>query len=985
MVRDVLVYGGFDLGEESVSLESPAEEHRRLDVSVGAVIIECKRDIRSPMQVAKGKQQLGEYLAAKAPHGRYAGVLTDGAIWQLYRHTSTGPVIVNELKLGPSHIDERAFRWWLGAILATEHRIQPTANAIEERLGAGAPSFGLVHSALLDCWHSVDNEPAVTVKRQLWAKLLRSALGSQFEDTVELFVEHTYLVILATLIGHAVIGFDLDVVRNDPGLLLSGEFFEQVGVLGVGQAGFFDWVLDAPEGTSVISDIARRVASFSWTDVGHDVLKALYQSVIPPAVRKRLGEYYTPDWLAKHMVDQVVTDPLHQRVLDPACGSGTFMFHAVRSFLRAAEEASVPVSDALAQVARSVSGVDLHPVAVALAQTTYLLAIGPDRISQRKATLSIPVYLGDSMQWEAADAYVLTPTGEVVLYVTDEDGHFESELRFPAAVVADVGVFDTLVNELASRASNREQGGPRPSIDGLLKNLAIAEEDKPAIRTTYSVLCDLYDADRNHIWGYYIRNQSRPAWLSLAENRVDVLVGNPPWLAYRFMPVEMQQIFRKRAMERNLWSGGARGRSAQQDLSAFFVVRAIELYLREGGRFGFVMPRAVLSRQTYSGFRSGQYTAIESCRVAFSEPWDLGRVRPQPFPVPASVIFGYRIPHAGDTAAIPLGSRVLAWSGNAPPRGVDAGNLSTTEATVSAISGEEEASPYKTRFRAGAILYPRMLMMVVDAPKTPLGVPQGKRAVRSRKSSLDKVPWKDLPAQSGVIESSFVRPAYLGESVAPFRILKVPEAVIPYDGTRFMDGKDERIDRYPGLAKWWRAAEQTWEQHRSSKKRTLIEQLDYMKQLSSQFPIRKLRVVYTASGNTLASAIIQDSVGVVEHKLYWAPASTMAEAQYLSAVLNTPALNDLVKPFQSQGLFGPRDFDKYVWQSPIPAFDPDNALHIQLSDLAVRAADVSLNVSLEGISSFQTARRVIRKALTAAGIATALDEAVLDLLGGAGL
>lgn len=58
----------------------------------------------------------------------------------------------------------------------------------------------------------------------------------------------------------------------------------------------------------------------------HDVLKALYESVISAEQRKDLGEYCTPDWLAERVVQEVVTDPANQRVLDPACGSGTFLF-----------------------------------------------------------------------------------------------------------------------------------------------------------------------------------------------------------------------------------------------------------------------------------------------------------------------------------------------------------------------------------------------------------------------------------------------------------------------------------------------------------------------------------------------------------------------------------------------------------------------------------------------------------------------------------
>ncbi len=136
MIRDVLVFGGFDLGDEAVLLESPAEDRRRLDVAVGAVIIECKRDIRAPGQLIKAARQLGEYLAAKAAQGSYAGVLTDGAIWRLYRHTTSGPELVDELVVTPSRVNERAFRWWLGAVLSTENRVRPTVSALEERLGS---------------------------------------------------------------------------------------------------------------------------------------------------------------------------------------------------------------------------------------------------------------------------------------------------------------------------------------------------------------------------------------------------------------------------------------------------------------------------------------------------------------------------------------------------------------------------------------------------------------------------------------------------------------------------------------------------------------------------------------------------------------------------------------------------------------------------------------------------------------------------------
>jgi N-6 DNA Methylase len=975
-VRDVLIYGGFDLGDESVLLETSTVDRKRLDVTVGALIIECKRDLRGYLQLARAEIQIGGYLRAKyIAGGIYTGLLTDGVVWRLYRYTTNGLDFLDELILSPSRIDERRFRWWLGAVLSTEKSIQPNADTITAHFGSGTPAFKIIQSALMECWKGSANVPGIEVKRQLWARLLRSALGSQFENTDELFIEHTYLVLLATLIGHAVVGFDLNAERNQAGVLLSGQLFEQAGLLGVGQAGFFDWLLDTDAGPDIVSDIARRVASFKWAGVDHDVLKILYHSVIAPQVRKRLGEYYTPDWLAGLMVRSVISDPLNQRVLDPACGSGTFVFHAVREFLKAASAAEMSTAEAVKRVTTAVYGMDLHPVAVVLAQTTYLLAIGPDRLAQRTQTLSIPVYLGDSMRWEAADEDMYNAAGDIVLE-TGEGAALFSEIRFPASVIADAGHFDQLVTELVDRATNRISADPPSSIDGLLKRFDTPEIDRAELKSTFKILCDLHDAGRNHIWGYYIRNQSRPTWLSRAENRVDVLIGNPPWLAYRFMPGAMQKIYERRARERGLWQGGAKGRTTQQDLSAFFVARAVELYLRMGGRFGFVMPRAVLSRQTYGGFRTGDFSSNTEQRfVAFEPSWDLGQVEPDPFPVPSCVIFGSRTDHTR-----PLPSEVLAWTGRAADHGDKSAGLIATRSAVSAVTGEESSSAYKDRFRQGAILVPRMLVLVVPAPLSPLGVLAGRISVRSRKTTLDKAPWKDLRPHDGVVESIFQRPAYLGESVAPFRVLVAADAIIPYDGTLLMRGSDERIDRYPGLAAWWRGAEQIWLQNRSSEKRELIEQLDYIRQLSVQFPIKPIRVVYTKAGNTLAATIVDDHRAVIDHSLYWAPVATRDEGRYLTAILNSSVLTTFARPYQSLGAFGPRHFDKYIWRAPIPLFDARNPTHHELVQLASEAEGIAEGVKLNGNESFQVARRLIRDSLAKVGVSSAIDDAVTRLL-----
>ncbi|MBN9801397.1 hypothetical protein DMP15_29855 [Pseudonocardia sp. UM4_GMWB1] len=134
-------------------------------------------------------------------------------------------------------------------------------------------------------------------------------------------------------------------------------------------------------GSRFVRGLARRLARFAWAHVETDVMKVLYESVIDAEQRHSLGEYYTPDWLAEIVVEETVTDALTERVLDPSCGSGTFLFHAVRRYIAAGEAAGMGIGEMLTGVTSKVLGMDVHPVAVTLARITYLLAIGPERLA----------------------------------------------------------------------------------------------------------------------------------------------------------------------------------------------------------------------------------------------------------------------------------------------------------------------------------------------------------------------------------------------------------------------------------------------------------------------------------------------------------------------------------------------------------------------------------------------------------------------------
>jgi hypothetical protein len=153
-----------------------------------------------------------------------------------------------------------------------------------------------------------------------------------------------------------------------------------------------------------------------------------------------------------------------------------------------------------------------------------------------------------------------------------------------------------------------------------------------------------------------------------------------------------------------------------------------------------------------------------------------------------------------------------------------------------------------------------------------------------------------------------------------------------------------------------------------------------MNKLTQQFPLATHRVVYSKGGMYLAAARLSDPSAVIDHKLYWAAVTGLDEARYLTAILNSQILTELVRPLQARGEHNPRDFDKYVFRIPIPLYDPDDHRHRELVELAAAAERVAGSIELPDGVSFQALRRRIRSALGESGIADSIDVLVSRLV-----
>lgn len=141
-----------------------------------------------------------------------------------------------------------------------------------------------------------------------------------------------------------------------------------------------------------------------------DHIRRIYEAMIPRKLRHALGEYYTPDWLAERTLRESLRyaggETARLRIVDPTCGSGTFLMQAIREKRRA--------GCGLEELLDTVLGFDINALAVLTAKTNYLLAI-PDLLGTAER-VALPIRQMDALRtqgWEpflhSADLVVGNP------------------------------------------------------------------------------------------------------------------------------------------------------------------------------------------------------------------------------------------------------------------------------------------------------------------------------------------------------------------------------------------------------------------------------------------------------------------------------------------------------------------------------------------------------------------------------------------------
>lgn len=957
----------------------------RVDAYHGNAVIEFENSLKKTGEHAKG--QLREYVSGiwnSEPSKRRSllAIATDGIVWQTYRPSSQGNEktkvsasdvhleLLREFTLSRNTFHE--FWMWLTSLLYRPQQTRPTAEQFTIDFGSESPAYHDCSATLRRAWQTIHESSEPQLAFETWKEYLTVTYGRLTalskasnrkirEAEIEaLFLKHTYLACLARFLVWASLSKgqvegELRKVAHD---VLSGQFFESCNVANLVEDDFFQWVR-GKEPAHILMPVWERLLShlltYDLSVIGEDVLKGIYQELIHPKDRHDLGEYYTPDWLCERMVAELLPARGFASVLDPACGSGSFL----RATIKHHERMNPAVSEAafLQQTLEHVVGVDIHPLAVTIARATYVLALG-DRIHAAHRSIQLPVYLADSL---------FLPTEVRQLSIMDQLAGIELKFGGKTAVLPECLVhrpdlFDDAIaacTAIAAEHSQHDKDTIKTMTASLDKTLLALTSLTPVEREQTMLglwqfteaLADLIRKKKNSIWGFIVRNSYRPAML---RDRFEYVVGNPPWLSYRYIsdPAYQQEV-KQRAIEEYGIAPKSMKLMTHMEIATVFLAHCVTTFGKEGCRLGFVMPRSILSADQHANFRMRTYTA----EFRLIQYWDLRNVEPL-FQVPACVIFAVRDKSKGTDADI---LPAFEWFGKLPARDIPwdlaAGHLQpirrkgtvirignrTAFSTSPGRNQSNKPSSYASRFHQGATIVPRSFYFVrIDRPVRDIkstGLYWAQTDPEQAKGA--KPPYQDVHLE-GQIEGRFVYMTCLSRHILPFAVLPPATIVVPVETQRgaLSVRTAEQLQKagYRKMAAWMRNVETIWHEKRKEKatQQTVYERLDYQRELTNQNLSHQHLVLYNAAGANVSAAYLDRGLlpleFLVESKLYWLSCTSPDEAHFLVAILNSRAVNEAIKPFQSTGLLGPRDIHKKVLDLPIPEYDSRVTLHTSLAE-----------------------------------------------------
>jgi type I restriction-modification system DNA methylase subunit len=433
------------LGAEKTVVNIPRKEklHKgSADTLYNNIIIEFENNLKQTLNHAK--EQLAGYLLSQLRSGEgynFTLIATDCITWKVFSPDVTQidkieelkehELILNEVKSSSFVLNERNaedFYYWIDRFLFKEEKQKATLKRIEEAFGYQSHIFIESYRELQKWFQEAKKFGEVQVSYDQWEKFLSIAYGS-FDVRDDVFLVHTYLSLFSKMLAYSIVSNDDYIDDDELKGILDGTIFHKYNIRNFVDNDFFHWVTSVRSFNNlkkVFRLIAQEISHFDYENVDEDVLKGVYQELIDIDTRHSLGEYYTPDWLCERIVkefDFKKTD----KILDPACGSGSFLRAAIHRIRELNPDVTVE------ELNEQVYGIDIHPLSVQIAKTTLLLALGKEIINAKN-----PVYLNIILA-----NTLLAPEGVQNLFGSEFQLSIDKEkYHLTTQILEDVRLFD---------------------------------------------------------------------------------------------------------------------------------------------------------------------------------------------------------------------------------------------------------------------------------------------------------------------------------------------------------------------------------------------------------------------------------------------------------------------------------------------------------------------------------------------------------------
>lgn len=620
----------------------------RLDSRVGALVVEYKHHTKlvTPSDQKKALGQLENYLKSMTSGAgqTLTGILTDGKLAQVIEAENSEILSCIPLKpLCSEHLE-----YFVRHALMLEQTALSPENLVKDFCSFSNPIAINLAKSLLETFKAsatarsnmlfkewqvlfrlahddVSKQQAIIDRKKALAATLNITIlpGDNESEYEALFALQTAFAIIVKLIalkvissirqGHGEVSF-LSMAKSDDSALQSklfrleeGDIFREMGFANLLEGDFFAWYCTPGQWSPVVAKSVREIFGtlskyedqplFKGSEGIKDFLKDLYMNIIPDKVRHSLGEFYTPPWLADHVLKSCIKRLKNKtdfRFLDPCCGSGTFITAAIRNVLSNSGK-KADNQTKLTMVLKSVKGIDLNPLAVLTARINYFLNLS--HLVADNDRFEIPVYLGDSSN---------VPTRSEkkgVICVSYKLGTLKGplEISLPESAISDVTAFSESMTDIEQHIKNHDE---KAIVDTLWKLSSKKEAKKRvSIKANLALLAkDLVDLEKqswNGIWARIITNFLTTACLG----EFNIIAGNPPWVDWKNLPTGYRTTISELCIDRALFSGDGVTGGINLNICALIANVSADNWLSADGILAFLMPDTLLFQKSYEGFR----------------------------------------------------------------------------------------------------------------------------------------------------------------------------------------------------------------------------------------------------------------------------------------------------------------------------------------------------------------------------------------------